>query len=106
MVTEVPEAAIILANVLAWSADSGPQRGRHVLDLVTAGRHCAVRFQPSSGSGSSQELAAGIAAPSANKFGQLSPTCAEDVRAEFRDEVSIVLDGGPCEVGIESPLLI
>ncbi len=43
----------------------------------------------------------GLAAPSANKFGKTSPTRAEHVQAEFGDAVH-VLDGGPCEVGIES----
>lgn len=44
---------------------------------------------------------AGLAAPSANKFGKTSPTQAEHVRSEFGDAV-MVLDGGSCEVGIES----
>ncbi|MBY0515278.1 MAG: threonylcarbamoyl-AMP synthase [Bacteriovoracaceae bacterium] len=43
----------------------------------------------------------GLAAPSANKFGKTSPTSAEHVRAEFGDSV-LILDGGPCDVGIES----
>lgn len=46
----------------------------------------------------------GIAAPSANRFGQVSPTTAAHVRAEFGDEVAI-LDGGPCGVGVESTIL-
>ncbi|WP_019938309.1 L-threonylcarbamoyladenylate synthase [Bordetella sp. FB-8] len=50
----------------------------------------------------------GVAAPSANKFGQVSPTLAEHVRGEFPDEVAQgmpVLDGGAAEVGIESTIL-
>ena len=50
----------------------------------------------------------GVAAPSANKFGQVSPTRAEHVRGEFPLEVAQgmpVLDGGPAEVGIESTIL-
>jgi L-threonylcarbamoyladenylate synthase len=47
----------------------------------------------------------GVIAPSANKFGRLSPTRAEDVRNEFKDEVALVLDGGPCAVGIESTIV-
>lgn len=43
-----------------------------------------------------------IAAPSANRFGQISPTTAEHVRIGLGDRVSIVLDGGPTHVGIES----
>jgi L-threonylcarbamoyladenylate synthase len=45
-----------------------------------------------------------IAAPSANKFGHVSPTTAEHVRAEFGPGL-MVLDGGPCTVGIESTIL-
>lgn len=47
----------------------------------------------------------GVAAPSANKFGRVSPTTAQDVAADFIDELEIVLDGGPCEVGIESTIV-
>ena len=45
-----------------------------------------------------------IAAPSANKFGHISPTTAAHVRSEFGDAL-MILDGGPCEVGIESTIL-
>ena len=47
----------------------------------------------------------GIAAPSANRFGRVSPTTAEAVRAAFGPEVAIVLDGGPCAVGVESTIV-
>ena len=46
----------------------------------------------------------GLAAPSANRFGHVSPTSAAHVRAEFGDLLA-VLDGGPCPVGIESTIL-
>lgn len=46
----------------------------------------------------------GLAAPSANKFGRVSPTTAAHVEAEF-DGMVPVLDGGPCEVGIESSIV-
>jgi L-threonylcarbamoyladenylate synthase len=45
-----------------------------------------------------------IAAPSANKFGHVSPTTAAHVQSEFGPEL-MVLDGGPCPVGIESTIL-
>jgi L-threonylcarbamoyladenylate synthase len=51
---------------------------------------------------------AGIAAPSANRFGQVSPTTAEAVREELGDYLSdldLVLDGGPSEVGLESTII-
>jgi L-threonylcarbamoyladenylate synthase len=47
---------------------------------------------------------AGVAAPSANRFGHVSPTTAQHVRDEFGEAVH-VLDGGPSEVGIESTIL-
>ncbi|MBL8302676.1 MAG: threonylcarbamoyl-AMP synthase [Ideonella sp.] len=47
---------------------------------------------------------AGVAAPSANLFGRVSPTTAAHVAAEFGDEL-LVLDGGPCAVGIESTIV-
>jgi L-threonylcarbamoyladenylate synthase len=47
----------------------------------------------------------GVAAPSANKFGRISPTTAGHVRAELGDEVDCVLDGGECSVGIESTIV-
>lgn len=47
---------------------------------------------------------AGVAAPSANQFGRVSPTTAAHVAAEFGDDV-LVLDGGPCHLGIESTII-
>ena len=46
----------------------------------------------------------GVSAPSANKFGRVSPTTAEHVATEFGEEL-LVLDGGACEVGIESTIV-
>jgi L-threonylcarbamoyladenylate synthase len=46
-----------------------------------------------------------IAAPSANPFGYLSPTTARHVREQLGDRVDLILDGGPCPVGIESTIL-
>ena len=48
---------------------------------------------------------AGIAAPSANRFGRISPTTADHVREELGDCVPLVLDGGPCTFGIESTIV-
>jgi len=47
----------------------------------------------------------GIAAPSANRYGRISPTRAEHVREEFGEELSIVLDGGDCKIGLESTIV-
>ncbi|HAL38165.1 MAG TPA: threonylcarbamoyl-AMP synthase [Polaromonas sp.] len=46
----------------------------------------------------------GVAGPSANRFGRVSPTTAQHVRQEFGDAL-LVLDGGPCELGIESSIV-
>jgi L-threonylcarbamoyladenylate synthase len=46
-----------------------------------------------------------LAAPSANRFTELSPTTAEHVRAGLGSEVDLILDGGPCQIGIESTVL-
>ena len=46
----------------------------------------------------------GVSAPSANKFGRVSPTTAQHVASEFGDDL-LVLDGGACEVGIESTIV-
>ena len=48
---------------------------------------------------------AGIAAPSANRFGRISPTTAAHVQEELGDRISLILDGGPCKVGIESTIV-
>jgi L-threonylcarbamoyladenylate synthase len=47
----------------------------------------------------------GLAAPSANRFGHVSPTSAAHVRDEFGAAVPVVIDGGDCEVGIESTIV-
>jgi len=46
-----------------------------------------------------------LAAPSANRFGAVSPTTANHVRRDLGDRVDVVLDGGPCPVGIESTIV-
>ena len=52
-----------------------------------------------------REFDGGIAAPSANRFGRVSPTTAQHVRDELGTEVDLVLDGGPCTVGVESTII-
>lgn len=51
------------------------------------------------------EVARPVAAPSANRSGRISPTTAEHVRQSFGVEVDLVLDGGPCAVGLESTVV-
>lgn len=50
-------------------------------------------------------FAGGVAAPSANRFGRISPTTAAHVAEELGEAVAMVLEGGACDVGIESTIL-
>jgi L-threonylcarbamoyladenylate synthase len=47
----------------------------------------------------------GVAAPSANRFGRVSPTRAEHVADDLGDDFGLILDGGPCDVGVESTIV-
>ena len=108
LVTDIPGPAQKLINRF-WP---GPltlvlPRRDEVPDIVTAGlptvavrmpRHAmALRLIELSGSP--------VAAPSANPFGYVSPTTAEHVREQLDDQVDLILDGGPCPVGVESTIL-
>lgn len=52
-----------------------------------------------------QVFGGGIAAPSANRFGHISPTQASHVAEELGDSIACILDGGPCAVGVESTII-
>ncbi len=107
-VSQLPPAALRLAQAL-WP---GPMtlilpRSARAQDALTGGQN-SVGVRIPNHPVALELLRAfgdGIAAPSANKFGRLSPTSALDVASEFRDELAIVLDGGPCDVGIESTII-
>jgi L-threonylcarbamoyladenylate synthase len=104
---DIPREAIALAEAF-WP---GPltlilKREADVPDEVTGGQD-TVGLRVPAHPVALQLLRAfggGVAAPSANRFGRISPTTAMHVRDEFGDEVT-VLDGGACEVGIESTIL-
>jgi len=78
-----------------------------VPDLVTSGLPAVAVRMPSHEM--ARELLAKvdlpIAAPSANPFGQLSPTTAQHVAATLGERIDLILDGGPCGVGVESTVL-
>jgi L-threonylcarbamoyladenylate synthase len=78
-----------------------------VPDIVTAGEPTVALRVPSHPIARALLAATGrpIAAPSANPFGYISPTCAEHVAAQLGHEVDAILDGGACEVGIESTIV-
>nr|AIA18110.1 Telomere recombination [uncultured bacterium] len=52
-----------------------------------------------------EKFKGGIAAPSANRYGRISPTTAEHVQKELGEAVDYILDGGPCNIGIESTIV-
>lgn len=52
-----------------------------------------------------QDFGSGLVGPSANKYGRVSPTSAMHVAIDLEDAVSAILDGGDCEVGIESTII-
>lgn len=83
------------------------KRHRRIPDIVTGGQDTVGLRVPDHPA--ARELLAqfggGIAAPSANRFGRISPTTAEHVRLELGDRVPLILDGGPCAVGIESTIV-
>ena len=105
---DVPDAARKLAAKF-WP---GPltlvlKRAAHVGDFVTGGQDTVglrVPVHPLA----REVIAAfggGLAAPSANRFGRVSPTTAQHVREDLGTDVDMVLDGGACGVGIESTII-
>lgn len=101
-----------LAHVLAARFWPGPltlvlRKAPIVPGLVTAGLETVGIRIPSNSIALELIRRAGvpIAAPSANRFSEISPTTAEHVQQSFGDEIEFVLDGGPTEVGIESTVV-
>ena len=105
---EVPPAAALLADA-CWP---GPltvlvPKASHVLPVVTGGRDTVGVRVPAHPLTTEllQRFGGGLAAPSANRFGRVSPTTAEHVIADLGDLVDLVLDGGPCPIGVESTIV-
>jgi L-threonylcarbamoyladenylate synthase len=112
---EIPEYAIRLGSAF-WP---GPmtlilKRNPRVSDFITGGQECVGLRVPN------QQVALaltrefeklgglGIAAPSANRFGSVSPTTAQAVEEELRTFLGsedLILDGGQCEIGVESSII-
>jgi L-threonylcarbamoyladenylate synthase len=80
---------------------------RIIPPIVTAGLPTVALRMPAHPIALALIQAAGIplAAPSANRFTELSPTTADHVRQSLGSDVDLILDGGPCEVGIESTVI-
>jgi L-threonylcarbamoyladenylate synthase len=108
LVKEIPSSAKKLTERL-WP---GPLtvvllKEENIPDIVTAGLPSIAVRMPDHPMALSliKESKCPIAAPSANPFGYLSPTTAEHVREQLGDQVDLILDGGPCTVGVESTIL-
>lgn len=108
LAAEWPEAADKLARAF-WP---GPltiivPKSARVPDVVTAGLPSVGLRMPAHPVARALIEAAGVpvAAPSANRFTELSPTTAEHVRESLGERVDLIIDGGPCEVGIESTVI-
>ena len=106
--SEVPGAARTLAKQF-WP---GPltlilKRSAKARDFVTGGQASVGLRVPSHPVARQllKEFGGAVAAPSANRFGQVSPTTAAHVRADLGQDVDLVLEGGPSEVGIESTIV-
>src|SRR5688572_3221286 len=83
------------------------RRALRIPDRVTAGKNTVALRVPAHPLAIEllREFGRPVAAPSANRSTRVSPTTARHVRDELGDEVDLILDGGPCEVGIESTVI-
>ena len=108
----MPRGARLLADAF-WP---GPltiivPRAPHVSDAVTGGQDSVGLRVPSHAVAQAllqafaQAGGRGIAAPSANRFGRISPTTARHVRDDLGGDVAMIVDGGACDVGIESTIV-
>ena len=104
----VPPSAAALADA-CWP---GPltllvPKADHVLSVVTGGRDTVGVRVPAHPLATAvlTRFGGGVAAPSANRFGQVSPTTAAHVRDDLGADVDFVLDGGPCPIGVESTIV-
>ncbi len=80
---------------------------RRIPDLVTGGQDLVGIRVPAHPLAQALLYQVGqpVAAPSANRFGRVSPTSAEHVRRDLGSRVDFILDGGPCRVGVESTIV-
>jgi L-threonylcarbamoyladenylate synthase len=107
-VRDVPESA----NRMAERFWPGPltivmPRAPNVHDVITGGQDTVAIRVPAHPMAQQllKAFGGGLAAPSANRYGRLSPTRAEHVRDELGEAVRIILDGGECQIGLESTIV-
>ena len=106
---DISEDSLKLINVF-WP---GPltlvfKKDKSVLSELTGGQDTVAIRAPAHPVAKAllRKFKSGVVAPSANRFGKISPTSAADVRSEFEGMLGLmILDGGDCEVGIESTII-
>jgi L-threonylcarbamoyladenylate synthase len=105
---DIPEKAFELAKNF-WP---GPltlvlKRKKNILDTITSGKDTVAIRVPNHPLSLEllNQLDFPLAAPSANPFGQISPTSAEHVFSYFKNDLDVILDGGECKSGVESTII-
>jgi len=104
----VPPAAVAFAEKFWPGPLTLVLRRAPAVDLAITGGQDTIAIRVPAHPVAQQLLRAfggGIAAPSANRYGRISPTRAEHVREEFGEDLRIVLDGGDCKIGLESTIV-
>ena len=107
-VRNIPRSAEILADH-CWP---GPltillNRNSNVSDLVTGGRETVAIRVPANATTRQiiETCGHAVAAPSANKFGRVSPTSALHVETDLGSEIELIVDDGNCSIGVESTII-
>lgn len=105
---DIPEIALKLANAF-WpgALTLVLQKQKHIPKIVTAGKNTVAIRVPNHPVTLKllNMLDFPLVAPSANPFGQISPTSAQHVSTYFNKELEVILDGGDCEKGLESTII-
>jgi L-threonylcarbamoyladenylate synthase len=105
---DVPETARLLGQQF-WPGPLTLILRRHpmVLDLVTGGQDTVGLRVPRHPVALAllERFGGGVAAPSANRFGRVSPTDPAHVAEDLGGEIELILDGGRCDVGVESTIV-
>ena len=101
-----------IAQVLAQAFWPGPltilvYRTSQISDQITGGRDTVALRVPEHALARQliQELGVPVVAPSANRFGRVSPTTAQHVLRDLGHDVDLILDGGACTIGVESTII-
>jgi L-threonylcarbamoyladenylate synthase len=106
--THIPDEARRLAEAF-WpgALTMVLEKAPHVPSEATAGLATIGLRVPAQGVALAllRAFGGGVAAPSANRFGRVSPTLARHVVEELGERVDVVIDGGPCTVGVESTII-